>query len=253
MGNRFKGSILPGAMPWKNRYIGNPFLSLIGRIIFRTKIGDFHCGIRGLTKEAFNKMKLKSTGMEFASEMIIKAALFNLKIAEVPTTLKKDGRTRPPHLKPFRDGWRHLRLIFLFSPRWLFLYPGICAVVFGTAICLRIFINTWSIGPFNLDLNSMLYAGALILVGVQSVFFAVFSKIFSVQTKLLPPDPKLNQLFKFIKLETGLILGGLLFIIGALGFFKVFAIWSGTNYGLLNPNEILRIRAYASNFLISHH
>src|SRR5690606_10708349 len=167
----------------------------------------FHCGLRGFSSKAFNEMQLKSSGMEFASEMVIKSSLFKQKQAEVPIILSPDGRSRRPHLRPWRDGWRHLRLLFLFSPKWLFLYPGFLSMLFGVILGTRIIIGTFQVGIFKLDINSLIYAGAFSLIGFQSIAFAVFTKIFAMQEGLLPPDLRLNKLFKYITLEVGLLIG----------------------------------------------
>lgn len=241
MGNRFKGRIHENAMPWKNRYIGNPVLSTIGKILFRTPIGDFHCGIRGFSSSGFKAMRLKSTGMEFASEMVIKSSLFKLKIAEVPVELRKDGRSRPPHLKPWRDGWRHLRLMFLFSPRWLFLYPGILMMITGLFFGLRILSGTFVIGSLHLDLNTLIYAGSLFLIGFQCVWFAAFTKIFAIQEGLLPQDERLNKAFRFFNLETGLLAGISLILIGIGSLLHGVGLWKETGFTELDPNHLIRI------------
>ncbi len=207
MGNRFLGGIRPGAMPWKNRYIGNPILSSIGRLFFRCPARDFHCGLRGFSAEAFRRMDLRTTGMEFASEMVIRATLLGMRITEVPTTLDPDGRSRPPHLRPWRDGWRHLRFMLLFSPRWLFLIPGLVLMLIGT-ICTAAFrTGNVSIGIFHLGVHTMVYAAMTVLVGYQAVIFSVFTKTFAIGEGLLPEDPALNRLFRYVTLESGLIVG----------------------------------------------
>lgn len=241
MGNRFKGNIKENAMPWKNRWIGNPILTGIGRILFRSKVGDFHCGLRGFSKVAFTQMNLKSTGMEFASEMVIKASLFGLKQSEVPVTLSKDGRSRLPHLKPWRDGWRHLRLMLLFSPRWLFLYPGFFSIFLSFILGCRIIMGTFQVGIFNLDINTLIYSGALLLIGFQSVCFAIFTKIFSIQEGLHHSDPKLDKLFKYITLETGIIIGSTLFLLGLGALIYEFSLWQKLGFAELNPAEVVRI------------
>jgi hypothetical protein len=241
MGNRFKGKIFPGAMPWKNKYIGNPILSAIGRLLFRCPIGDFHCGIRGLSRQTFERLQLRSTGMEFASEMVIKASLLKVRFAEVPTTLKPDGRSRPSHLRPWRDGWRHLRLMLLFSPRWLFLYPGMVIMITGLILGITIYPGTWTIGSFNLDVNSLIYSGAMVLIGFQSVSFAFFTKIFATQVGLLPTDARLNRLLKFITLETGLVVGSVILSLGVAGLFVGLSIWKKAGYINLNPQEMVRL------------
>jgi glycosyltransferase involved in cell wall biosynthesis len=210
------GTILPGAMPWKNRWIGNPILSFIGRLFFKCPAHDFHSGLRGFTREAFEKMDLKTTGMEFASEMVIKSTLKGLKISEVPVTLHPDGRSRPPHLKPWRDGWRHLRFMLLYSPRWLFLVPGLVltflGIVFSTALALR----DIQIGNVHLNVGTLMMACMTVVVGFQLTAFAFYTKIFAIAEGLLPEDPKLNRLFRYFTLEKGIVVS-LLVLAAGLG------------------------------------
>src|SRR5208337_4215202 len=204
------GTIAPGAMPWKNRWLGNPVLSSIGRLFFRCPAQDFHCGLRGFTKAAFRKMELKTTGMEFASEMVIKATLKALRISEVPITLYPDGRSRPPHLKPWRDGWRHLRFMLLFSPRWLFLGPGLALLLVGMALAVPLSIGSFKIGRVQFDTNTLLVAGMMLIVGVQVLFFALFTKIYCVAAGLLPENRQFTKLLGIFSLERGIVLGLLL-------------------------------------------
>ena len=190
MGNRFLGGIQPGAMPALHRYLGNPVLSGIGRLFFHSPCGDFHCGLRGFSKEAIERLDLRTTGMEFASEMVVKATLHGLRIGEVPTTLSPDGRSRPPHLRSWRDGWRHLRFLLLYSPRWLFFYPGLthcCST--GLTIILWLLPGPRRVGPVVLDVHTMLGGAALVLIGFQSVAFAVLAKVFAVNSGLMPWTP----------------------------------------------------------------
>ena len=241
MGNRFKGGVMPGAMPWKNRYIGNPILSFIGKVFFRANVGDFHCGIRGFSKSAFELMDLRTTGMEFASEMGIKGKLKGLKMTEVPTILRPDGRSRPPHLLPYRDGWRHLRFMLMYSPRWLFLFPGIFLILVGLAGCAWLLPGPQVIHGIGFDVHTLLYAFVLALLGFQLVAFAVFTKVFAISEGLLPEDPRLNRTFRYITLETGLVVGGLLMALGIGG--SVFAVsgWANTQFGTLDAGHTLRI------------
>jgi glycosyltransferase involved in cell wall biosynthesis len=241
MGNRFKGGIKPGAMPALNRYLGNPVLSAIGRIFFRTRIGDFHCGMRAFTREAVARMQLHTTGMEFASETVVKAALLDLKIAEVPTTLSPDGRDRPPHLRRWRDGWRHLRFMLLYSPRWLFLYPGLFFMLLGLAVGGWLLPGPRRLGAVELDVHTLLYAAMAVLVGFQSVLFAVFSKVFAIAEGLLPPDRRLIRLFRVITLEVGLAVGAALLVAGLAGTLFPFLSWRSTDYGPLAPTHTLRV------------
>src|SRR5271170_716897 len=187
------GKISPGSMPWKNRWLGNPTLSFIGRLFFKCPAHDFHCGLRGFTKAAFGKMDLKTTGMEFASEMVIKSTFRQLKIAEVPITLHKDGRSRPPHLKPWRDGWRHLRFMLLFSPQWLFLAPGIFLSLLGVVLAAPLSFGDFQAGAIQFNVGTLAVAGMTVIIGFQLIAFAFFTKVFAIAEGLLPDDPKLSS------------------------------------------------------------
>ena len=222
MGNRFRGGIRPGAMPWKNRYLGNPALSWIGHLFFRTNANDFHCGLRGFSREAFDRMNLQTVGMEFASEMLIKATLLGLRVTEVPTTLDKDGRSRASHLRPWRDGWRHLRFMLLYCPRWLFLYPGLALMIAGGAFGARAFLS-WLVSntPTAASEHTLLFACAAVLLGFQGVAFAFCARIYALNEGLLPEDPTLENMFRFFTLETGLTVGALLALIGLAGSARV--------------------------------
>jgi len=229
------GTILPGAMPWKHRWIGNPALSFIGRLFFRCPVTDFHCGLRGFRKEAYEKMDLKTTGMEFASEMVIKATLKGMKISEVPITLHPDGRSRPPHLRSWRDGWRHLRFMMLFCPRWLFLIPGAVLTATGGILLFFLSIGPVFFGPVRLDINSMLVAAMMLLVGFQLLYSAVFLRIYGFTQGFLPDQPDLRQLLRKITLEKGVVAG---LLVGAAGFFlllSAFGFWMKTSFGSLDP------------------
>lgn len=241
MGNRFKGSIQKGAMPWKNRYIGNPILSRTGIVFFHAEAGDFHCGLRGFSKSAFDRMDLRTTGMEFASEMVIKATMLGMKIAEVPTTLAHDGRTRPPHLRPYRDGWRHLRFMLMYSPRWLFLFPGILLILLGLAGCAWLLPGPRVVHGIGFDVHTLLYAFVALLLGFQLVSFAVFTKVFAISEGLLPEDPRMNSAFRYVTLETGLAVGGLLIILGLGGSILAVSGWARESFGALDAGHILRI------------
>jgi glycosyltransferase involved in cell wall biosynthesis len=241
IGNRFKGGIEKGAMPFLHRYIGNPVLSFIGRLFFNSKIGDFHCGLRGFTNEAYKKIQLNTTGMEFASEMIVKAHLLKLKIAEVPTKLYKDGRTRKPHLKTWSDGWRHLRFLLLYSPKWLFLYPGIVSMLFGVFSSAILVITPVKINSVTFDVQTLLYSMSILLIGFQFVLFYGLTKVFAVTQKLLPKSDRFDTIFKYISLEKGLILGLIMVIIG--GIYSIYAVsfWSDNHFGPLNFRQTSRI------------
>ena len=241
MGNRFLGGIAPGAMPPLHRYLGNPVLIGIGRLFFRSPSGDFHCGLRGFRRDSVLALGLQTTGMEFASEMVVKATLMKQRIAEVPTTLSPDGRSRAPHLRSWRDGWRHLRFLLLFSPRWLFLYPGLALSALGLVAMALLIPGSMRVGSFAFDVNTMLYAGAATFIGYQSVIFAVFTKIYGVSEGLLPEDPRLLRLYRVVKLETGICAGALLVLVGVAASVWAVAGWGAVEFGDLNPRETLRV------------
>ncbi len=234
------GAIMPGAMPWKNRWIGNPILSFIGRLFFKCPAHDFHAGLRAFTKDSLEKMDLQTTGMEFASEMIIKATLKKLKIAEVPITLHKDGRSRPPHLKPWRDGWRHLRFMLLFSPRWLFLVPGIFLSLLGFVFAARLSLGDFQIGGVLLNVGTLAVACMTVIVGFQLVAFAFFTKVFAIAEGLLPDDPKLTSVLKIFTLEKGIIFSLLVLIGGIFLLAQAVWIWRQADYGILSTEENMR-------------
>ncbi len=240
MGNRFRGGIAPGAMPPLHRYLGNPVLSGLGRLFFRCSVGDFHCGLRGLSYEAFQRMKLQTTGMEFASEMVVKAVMRGMKISEVPTTLSPDGRTRPPHLRSWRDGWRHLRFMLLFSPNWLFFYPGLLLMLIGLGVGGWLLPEARKLGQATLDLNTLAYSALAVLLGFQSVLFALFTRTFVSTQGLGQESNLLIRLYRYVKLETGLIFGGLLVFLGLGSSILVTLSWKEIGFGELNPSEVLR-------------
>lgn len=240
MGNRFQGGIEPGAMPWKNRHIGNPVLSFIGRLFFRTPIGDFHCGLRAFSAEAYRRMDLRTTGMELASEMVIKSVLFGLRVEEVPTVLRKDGRDRPPHLRPWRDGWRHLRFMLLFSPRWLFLYPGILLMTAGLILGGALLRGPLPLGRVTLDVHTLLFAAVAVLIGFQAVSFAALSKFFAIRAGLRRPESGFDDWFRHVTLESGLISGSLLVIVGLALAIGAVGIWGDHGFGPLQTGETLR-------------
>ena len=240
MGNRFRGGIAPGAMPALHQYLGNPVLSGLGRLFFRCPVGDFHCGLRGFSREAIWRMKLQTTGMEFASEMVVKATLLGLRIAEVPTTLSPDGRSRPPHLRSWRDGWRHLRFMLLFSPGWLFLYPGLLLMIVGLGVGGWLLPEARQLGGATLDVNTLAYSALAVLLGFQSVLFAVFTRTFVSTQGLGPESRTLNKLYRYVTLETGLIVGGVLIVLGLTGSVAATFGWSEVDFGELNPSEVLR-------------
>ena len=231
------GKIMPGAMPWKNRWLGNPVLTFIGRLFFTCPAHDFHCGLRGFTREAFEKLELQTTGMEFASEMVIKATLKKLKISEVPITLHKDGRSRPPHLKPWRDGWRHLRFMLLYSPRWLFLVPGLVLSLLGSVLAAVLAWQDIRLGGVVLNVGTLMMACMAVVVGFQLTAFAFYTKIFAIAEGLLPEDPKLNHLFKFFTLEKGLVVGLLVLAAGLALLLRSVWLWKQAQFGPLPSME----------------
>lgn len=240
MGNRFQGGIGPGAMPFLHRYLGNPVLTAIGKLIFGSPVGDFHCGLRAFKKDSIERMRLRSSGMEFASEMVVRATLLSMKVVEVPTTLQKDGRSRPPHLRTWRDGWRHLRFLLLYSPRWLFLLPGTFLFVLGAIIFAVLLPGPIKVGSATFDVDTMLYGIFCMLVGFQTVVFATFSKILGVTQGLLPPNDTLKRLFKWINLEVGLLFGALLTIVGIILSVVPVLFWKRSGFGPLDPVHMIR-------------
>jgi Glycosyl transferase family 2 len=241
MGNRFKGGIAPGAMPPLHRYLGNPVLTTIGRIFFRSPCGDFHCGLRGFSRTSALGLGLQSPGMEFASEMVVKATLKGQRIVEVPTTLAPDGRSRPPHLRSWRDGWRHLRFLLLFCPRWLFLYPGLALACLGTLLSLWLLPHQRHIGSVTLDIHTLLFAAMAIVVGVQATGFWAFANLHGMNEGWLPETPRLRRLIGRLTVERGLLIGGSLLLVGlVLGILAV-STWSNVAFGLLDPSHTMRL------------
>lgn len=240
MGNRFKGGIEPGAMPALHKYLGNPVLSAIGVLFFKAPVGDFHCGLRGFRRDAILGIGLHTSGMEFASEIVVKTCLSGLRIAEVPTTLKKDGRSRPPHLRSWRDGWRHLRFLLIYSPRWLFLYPGLTALVLGLATSLALLVGTVRIGSIGLDVGTMTYGAGLAVLGYQAVLFSVMVKLFGARQGLLPMSPRYRQLVERFSVERGLVLGMLIFVAGILVAVLQLFRWGGAGFGSMDTAQNVR-------------
>jgi glycosyltransferase involved in cell wall biosynthesis len=250
MGNRFAGSIERGAMPPLHKYIGNPVLSTIGRVFFGIPVRDFHCGLRAFRRDSILGLNLRTTGMEFASEMVVRSSLAGLRMAEVPTTLSPDGRSRPPHLRSWRDGWRHLRFLLLYSPRWLFFYPGLAALLVGVVLSAALLPGPLAIGAYSFDVDTLTYTLGLVLIGAHITVFAVSAKVFGTQEGFLPVNPQFERLFKFITLETGLLFGCLLLLIGAgmLGY-AVF-LWHATGFGHLSPTHMLRVTLPSATLLM---
>jgi len=250
MGNRFMGNIHPGAMPHLHRYLGNPVLTAIGRLFFKSPSGDFHCGLRGFRRQAILDLDLRTTGMEFASEMVVKSSLHDLRITEVPTILQPDGRSRPPHLRSWSDGWRHLRFLLLYSPRWLFLYPGILLIAFGLIVGALLLQGPVFVGSIGFDAQTLLYAAAAVILGFQAVAFGVFTKVFAISEGLLPEDPKLTFSKIKVNLERGLILGVSLILTGLVCSAYSVWTWKRASFGTLDPVHTLRIIIPAITALI---
>jgi glycosyltransferase involved in cell wall biosynthesis len=240
IGNRFKGGIKPGAMPWKNRWIGTPVLSALLRLFFDSDIRDVNCGLRGFTKSAFVRMNLQTTGMEFASEMLVKASLMKLRVAEVPTVLRPDGRSRKPHMRPWRDGWRHLRFMLLYSPGWLFFAPGAAMFVVGVLGSIVLIRGPVHVGGTVFDIHTLLVTAFLTILGYQVIVFAVSTRTFATQAGLLPASPLLMRLYRYVRLETGLVAGGLATLLGLAGLALAFIGWSHVGFERLDPRVTMR-------------
>ena len=251
MGNRFAGGIAPGAMPWHHRYIGNPVLSALGRRFFHTPIGDFHCGLRGFSRAAIARLNLRTIGMEFASEMVVKATLAHLDVREVPTTLARDGRSRPPHLRSFRDGWRHLRFLLLFSPRWLFLYPGIALLLLGLVIGAVLLPGPLRLGGLSFDIHTFLIAALCIIVGLQSISFAVIGRRFASRYGFIPRSDNYDRLLEALTLERILLVAILLMLTGMVALLLGVGIWASRDFGHLNPSRTMRPVILAMTALVS--
>jgi glycosyltransferase involved in cell wall biosynthesis len=238
MGNRFKGGIEPGAMPWLHKYIGNPVLSYLGRKFFRVPIGDFHCGLRGFRRDRILKLGLQTTGMEFASEMVVRAAQRKYKIAEVPTTLKPDGRSRPPHLRTWRDGWRHLRFLLAFSPRWLFLYPAYALMLIGAVATVALLFGPVKIGHVTFETQTMTVAATSLIIGTQIAALSLVARSYATHLGLQPRSPKLERVLERITLEWGLIIGALLSLAGVAFFVGALLHWRHHSYGELAARDM---------------
>ena len=251
MGNRFKGGIMPGAMPWHHRYIGNPVLSFCGRLFFGSTIGDFHCGLRGYDRAAVRALTLRTTGMEFASEMVVKATLGGLKIAEVPTTLSPDGRSRAPHLRSFRDGWRHLRFLLLFSPRWLFLYPGIALMLLGLVVDAVLLRGPVQLLPhINFDVHTFLLAAMFIIVGLQSISFAIIGRRFASRYGFIPKSEKFDKVLEGLTLERVILFALILIVAGIACLIWGLEQWADRDFGPLNTSRTLRVMIIAVTALV---
>jgi glycosyltransferase involved in cell wall biosynthesis len=241
MGNRFKGGIEKGAMPFLHKYLGNPVLSFIGRLFFKSEIKDFHCGLRGFNRERMMDINLNCTGMEFASEMVVKSIINKFKVMEVPTTLSVDGRDRPPHLNTWNDGWRHLRFLLLYSPSWLFLFPGMFLFVLGFISSVTLLVQPFKFWGVELDIHTLIYSATFTFIGFQLMFFFAFSRLYASMNGLLPPGYFYKLYKKSFSLEKGLILGFMLIISGIILTSYAWMSWKAVDFGALSPRETLRI------------
>lgn len=235
MGNRFLGGIAKGAMPPLHRYLGNPVLSFLGRIFFPSNIKDFHCGLRGYNTQSMRKLNLRTTGMEYASEMVVQATLNNFKMIEVPTTLSPDGRSRSPHLNSWSDGWRHLKFLLMHSPKWLFLYPGLLLVILGFILLVVLSFGSVTIKEVTFDIHTQLYAGIMMIVGVQTIMFFKFTKTYAANTGFIPSKSGSTNTNK------GILLGVLLLLLGIGATVVAFIMWGKVSFGDIKPQEMMRI------------
>ena len=244
MGNRFDarggGGVQPGAMPLKNRYLGNPVLTTVGRLLFRCPARDFHCGLRGFSRDAFSRMGARSPGMEFASEIVIMATLKSMRITEVPVRLHPDGRTRPPHLKPWRDGWRHLRFMVCFSPRWTLFAPGVVLFLAGLATTVLVAPGDVHVWGVSFGLHTLVAAILAVLVGHQWIMAGMVMRVFGLHTEIGPPSDFVRRVGRWFTFERGLIIGATLAALGLLPMLLVVWEWREAGFGALEPTRTLR-------------
>lgn len=241
MGTRMKGEIRPGAMPFLHRFVGNPLLTFIGNLFFASDLSDFHCGLRGFRREAVRGLKLRTEGMEFASEMVIRASLAGLTISEIPITYYPDGRSRPPHLRTWHDGWRHLRFMLLYSPRWLFLYPGMMLTLSGLVVSAILLPGPLRVGTVVFDVNTLLISATACIIGVQLVFMAVFARVYASRMGLLPRREWLEEKLDRFSLGSGLALGLVITLVGIVLYGVGLVVWKNAGFGPLNYEQVLRI------------
>lgn len=241
MGNRFLGGIEQGAMPMLHRYLGNPVLTGIGRLFFGSPVKDFHCGLRGFKKESIDRLNLQSTGMEFASEMVVKSTLHRLRITEIPTTLSPDGRSRPPHLRSWRDGWRHLRFLLIYSPKWLFLIPGVTLMLIGLILLSLLLTGPKTVSGVTFDIHTMLYAAFFVIVGFEAICFSLCSKVFAMNAGLLPRDETFFTRLEKYTLEKAIMVGAICIIAGLSGSILAVLIWENASFGELHTSITMRL------------
>ena len=241
VGNRFQGRIEPGAMPFLHKYLGNPSLSFIGRLFFKTEIGDFYCGLRGFNCDRIHALSLRSTGMEFAIEMVVRSALAGYRVDEIPTTLKKDGRSRPPHLRTWRDGWRGLSFLLMHNPKWLFLYPGVSILALGFFAALVLLPGQVIIGSVSFDIHTFAVACTAVLIGVQSISFAVIARRFATAHGLIPRSTRWARIIDAITLENVLVVAMVIGLAGLAGLIWCFLSWASTGFGALEYSWLMRV------------
>ncbi len=241
MGNRFEGGIAPGAMPFLHKYVGNPVLSLLGRLFFHIPVGDFHCGMRAFRRDRLMELGLQTSGMEFASEMVVRSSLAHLRISEVPTTLRPDGRTRAPHLRTWRDGWRHLRFLLAFSPRWLLFYPSAAFQLIGLVGLLWLSVGPQRVGGVGFSIHSMLAFATMFVLGLQGVGLAVIARSYAAHLGLLAPSQRLIRGLARFSLERGLVVGGALLLVGTGCFVAAVSSWGANGFGALDVVQSMRV------------
>jgi Glycosyl transferase family 2 len=241
MGNRFRGGIEPGAMPLLHKHLGNPILSFLGRLFFNVPIGDFHCGLRGFRTDAIRSLSLRTTGMEFASEMVVRSAIAGLKIAEVPTHLKTDGRSRRPHLKTWSDGWRHLKFLLMYCPRWLFLIPGCALAGLGALLAAALFFGPLSFSNVGLDLNTFIASCLLVVVGVQLLSFGALARYFAAISGFLPNSPRVVKMMRYAATDRLVLVSAVLILIGFALFGYAVSAWATVDFGPLASPRIPRM------------
>lgn len=251
MGNRFRGGIEAGAMPFLHRYLGNPVLSFIGRKLFKVEVGDFHCGLRGFDREKIMGLGLTCTGMEFASEMVVKSSMNNLKVAEVPTTLCKDGRDRPPHLRTWRDGWRHLKFLLLLSPRWLFLYPGLFLFTLGASVQAALIVSSFEIGVLTFDIHTLLFGSVATIIGLQLALFAALAKVFTSDRGLTPYNWYAEVIQRWFSLEVGVLIGVFCLAAGVGLSVKSLAAWDAVGFSDFDPKRGMRLVIPSVSFFVA--
>ncbi len=241
MGNRFQGGIKPGAMPPLHRYLGNPVLSFAGRLFYDAPIGDFHCGLRAFRRDAIMALGLRTTGMEYASEMVVKATLAHMKMAEVPTTLSPDGRSRPPHLRSWRDGWRHLKFLLTFAPKWLFFYPGAALAGVGLVLLIALLPGSLRLGSVTLGVHTLLFAAAGVIIGAQLMSFAVVARLFGVRERLWPTSPRIELARKWFTIDRTCVAGAIMLVAGIVIAAVALGGWAGTGFHDMNVEATMRL------------